>query len=105
MACRDCIKTRLVNGRDVTTSRVYEEITNNRDLYRGNLPVQIKLKGSKVSLVYEDECFSATLSGRGWSAGAANTLFARGIPVSDRKAARMVSQLFDKVRSELRIHA
>lgn len=94
-----------MNGVDVTTSKVSAVIRENRDLIRGNRPVQIRLTGSKVVLVYEDECFSATLSRRGWSAGAANTLFARGQKVSDQKAAVMVEQLFERARSELRTHA
>lgn len=94
-----------MNGADVTASKVSDVIRENKDLIRGNQPVQIQLKGSKVVLVYEDECFSATLSSRGWSAGAANTLFARGQKVSDQKAARMVAHLFERARSELRTHA
>ena len=93
-----------MTGVDITTSEVSSVIRENRDLIRGNQPVQIRLKGSKVALVYEDDCFSATLTSRGWSAGAANTLFARDLKISDQKAARMVSQLFAKARSELRKH-
>lgn len=104
MACRECQKKRLMNGVDITMSRVSSVIRENKDLIRGNNPVQIMVKASKVVLVYEDECFSATLSSRGWRAGAANTLFARGQKVSDQQAARMVEKLFERARSELREH-
>lgn len=105
MACRDCIKKNLMIGRDITTSKVSDVISENKDLFRGNQPMQIRIKGSQVVLIYEDECFSATLTRTGWRPGAADTIIRRDYSIPDRVAARKVARLFDKVRSELRTHA
>jgi hypothetical protein len=90
----------MMAGVAITSSEVSIVIRENRDLIRGNKPVQIRMTGSRLALVYEAECFSATLTRDGWLAGAANTLF-EGQRVSDQKASRLVRQLFDRARSEL----